>query len=190
MVINLFINIIKFTINISEIVINTNKQNDKVYGFPTDFKLRVYSDGEWKNVIERTDFCTTLEEISFTFEAEEAERVELFATGLSENENIEKAREEILRQLDEIKNGNITDEELEHARMAVQNSYNSIGDSAHGVAGWYIDHIIKNDIETPAQALEKYLAVSKERIIEAAKSMVLDTVYVLTSLEDDGKEQD
>ena len=74
---------------ISEIVINTNKQNDKVYGFPTDFKLRVYSDGEWKNVIERTDFCTTLEEISFTFEAEEAERVELFATGLSETETAE-----------------------------------------------------------------------------------------------------
>ena len=107
-----------------------------------------------------------------------------------ENENIEKARAEILHQLDEIKNGNITDEELEHARMAVQNSYNSIGDSAQGVAGWYIDHIIKDNIETPAKALEKYLAVSKERIIEAAKSMVLDTVYVLTSLEDDGKEQD
>lgn len=107
-----------------------------------------------------------------------------------ENENIEKARAEILHQLDEIKNGNITDEELEHARMAVQNSYNSIGDSAHGVAVWYIDHIIKEDIETPAQALERYLAVSKERIIEAAKSMVLDTVYVLTSLEDNGKEQD
>ena len=71
---------------ISEIAICANKQNGQVLGFPTDFRLRVYNDGVWKEVVERTDFQTSLDVVDFTFEAIEAERIELFATGLGETE--------------------------------------------------------------------------------------------------------
>ncbi len=98
-----------------------------------------------------------------------------------ENDTIEKAKAEIIHQLDEIKNGNFTDEELSFAELSVMNSYKSIGDSVRGVSGWYTDHIIKDNIETPEEALKRYIGVSRERIIDAAKSMVLDSVYILTS---------
>lgn len=98
-----------------------------------------------------------------------------------ENANIEKAREEIIRQLDEIKNGNFTDEDITFAEMSVKNSYKSVNDSASGVLGWYFNRIIIDDIITPEEAVEKYIGISRERIIAAAKSLVLDTVYILTS---------
>ena len=69
---------------ISEITIGTNKKDGVVYGFPTDFRLRVYHDGTWTDVVERTGFTTSLDQLTFTFEALNAERVELLATGLSE----------------------------------------------------------------------------------------------------------
>lgn len=40
-----------------------------------------------------------------------------------ENENIEKAKTEILRQIEEMQNGNITEEELNYAKLSMINSY-------------------------------------------------------------------
>ena len=100
-----------------------------------------------------------------------------------ENENIEKTKEAVIDQLEEIKNGNFTDEDINFAEMAIKNDLKSVADSAGNVSNWYFDCIRKNDIVTPEEKLERYLGVSKERIIAAAKSMVLDSVYVLTGNE-------
>ena len=67
--------------------------------------------------------------------------------------------------------------------MAIKNDFKSVADSAGNVSNWYFDCIRKNDIVTPEEKLGRYLGVSKERIIAAAKSMVLDSVYVLTGNE-------
>ena len=100
-----------------------------------------------------------------------------------ENENIEKTKNAVVEQLEEIKNGNFTDEDINFAEMAIKNDFKSVADSAGNVSNWYFDCIRKNDIVTPEEKLERYLGVSKERIIAAAKSMVLDSVYVLTGNE-------
>lgn len=71
---------------INEITIGTNKKDGAVYGFPTDFRLRVYNAGTWTDVVERRSIATSLDQLTFTFEALDAERVELLATGLSETE--------------------------------------------------------------------------------------------------------
>ena len=176
----------RLSVNQSKMVLGFKSHSDdmaaivmlqKIYGGTTTSKL-------FMNVREKMSLCYYC-----AASYNDVKGLMLVDCGV-ENDNIEKARAEIIRQLEEIKNGNITDEELCHARMAVQNSYNSIGDSAKGVAGWYIDHIIKENIDTPSEALNRYLEADRDRIIEAAKSMVLDTVYVLTSLNDDGKEQE
>ena len=100
-----------------------------------------------------------------------------------ENENIEKTKEAVIDQLEEIKNGNFTNEDINFAEMAIKNDFKSVADSAGNVSNWYFDCIRKNDIVTPEEKLGRYLGVSKERIIAAAKSMVLDSVYVLTGNE-------
>ena len=101
-----------------------------------------------------------------------------------ENENIEKTKTAVIDQLEEMKNGNFTDEDIGFAEMNIKNAYMGVADSAFGVSSWYADRILKNDIVTPEQALSRYLGVSKERIIAAAKSVVLDSVYVLTGIEE------
>ena len=101
-----------------------------------------------------------------------------------ENENIEKTKNAVVEQLEEIKNGNFTDDDINFAEMAIKNDFKSVADSAGNVSSWYFDCIRKNDIVTPEEKLERYIGVSKERIIAAAKSMMLDSVYVLTGNEE------
>jgi len=100
-----------------------------------------------------------------------------------EKANIEKAETEIIRQLDEIKNGNITDEELQSALLALENSYSSFGDTPGSYVSWYFDCICKNRYITPIEHMEELFAVTKERIVEAAKTVKLDSTYRMLNKE-------
>lgn len=102
-----------------------------------------------------------------------------------EHENIEKAKAEILRQLDCIKAGDFTDEELEHARLSMVNSFRSVGDSAGAVEGWYLAQLLYGTGNSPEAEAERIAAVDREAVIAAAAEMELDTVYLLTA---EGKE--
>lgn len=104
-----------------------------------------------------------------------------------ETENMEKARAEIINQLDLIKNGDFTDGELAHARLSLQNDLKTVNDKLSGISLWYFVRIYQRDAVTPEQMAERYLAVTRERIIEAANSLSLDAVYILTE-KDGGNE--
>lgn len=100
-----------------------------------------------------------------------------------ERGNIGKAKEEILRQLDEIRNGNITDEEYESALLSLDNALTQIGDTPSSYSGWYFERFCDGKIITPGEQLEIYQNVTKERIIEAARSLSLDSVYLMLNKE-------
>ncbi len=101
-----------------------------------------------------------------------------------EFENIEKAREAILDQLETMKRGDFTDEDIDNAVNSLKNDYNAVEDNTSSLARWYFGQIIKNDVITPAEAVQRYTDISRERIIKAARSIKLDTVYVLTGMEE------
>lgn len=98
-----------------------------------------------------------------------------------EKQNIEKAKAEILNQLDQIRMGNITDEELTSTRLSLANSFRTIGDYLSGLENFYISQVFDDKRLTPEQFVDEINAVTKEQIIDAAKSVSLDTVYTLTS---------
>lgn len=100
-----------------------------------------------------------------------------------EKDNIEKATAEIMAQLEEMRNGNISDEELQSAVLALENSYTSVGDTVGSYISWYFDCFCKNEYITPAEQLEKLFAVTKERIIEAAKNLKFDSAYHMLNKE-------
>lgn len=104
-----------------------------------------------------------------------------------DNDNIEKAEAECKKQLEGVVNGNFTDEDIEKVKRSIINSYRAINDSAGGIANWYFHRILKNDIVTPEEVIERFNEVTREQIIEAAASMKLDTVYILTSPEKEEK---
>lgn len=100
-----------------------------------------------------------------------------------EKSNIEKAEAEIMSQLEEIKNGNISDEELQSALLTLENSYSSFGDTPGSYVSWYFDCICKNQYITPSEHMERLFAVTKERIVEAAKTVRLDSTYRMLNKE-------
>lgn len=169
----------RLTVNQSKLVLGFKSHSDddaalvllqKIFGGTTSSKL-------FRNVREKMSLCYYC-----SASRNDLKGIMLVNSGV-ENENIEKTKEAVIDQLEEIKNGNFTNEDINFAEMAIKNDFKSVADSAGNVSNWYFDCIRKNDIVTPEEKLGRYLGVSKERIIAAAKSMVLDSVYVLTGNE-------
>lgn len=96
-----------------------------------------------------------------------------------DNENIVKAQNEILNQLEDIKNGNFSDEDMANSYKSIVNSIGMGEDYAGSLSYTYLKRILKNDITDSSQECQKYKSVTKQRIMEAAKSLSLDTVYVM-----------
>ncbi len=103
----------------------------------------------------------------------------LFVESGVETENIEKAKSAILKEIDDVKNGIFSDEELMFAKLALINAYKSVTDSLGSSEGWYLKQILSEKTRTPEEVVRSISEVSKERIIEVSKKIQLDTVFVL-----------
>lgn len=86
-------------------------------------------------------------------------------------------RQEILRQLDAICQGDITPEELEGAKQWLQSGLRSTHDSPGAIEGYYSNACINGFDMTVARHQEAIAAVTAEQVAEAAKTLTLDTVY-------------
>ena len=96
-----------------------------------------------------------------------------------ERSNIGRAREEILRQLDEIRNGNITDAEIENSLMALDNAVLQVGDTPSSYISWFFDCFCDGEFMTPGEHFRRFSEVTKERITEAARSLKPDSIYLM-----------
>ncbi len=100
-----------------------------------------------------------------------------------EFENYQRAVDEILAQLDALKNGDWEDWELEGARSALRNSFRSIEDSAGAMEDFTIGQIATGGEETLPGLLSAIEEVTPERIREAACAVKPDTIYFLKGKE-------
>jgi len=91
----------------------------------------------------------------------------------------DKAKDEILRQLEAIRRGEISEEEMEATRQALKSGYKELEDSPASLENWYFNRILAGLDTTPEQSLEKLLAVDVNQVVEEAKKIALDTVYFL-----------
>ena len=96
-----------------------------------------------------------------------------------EIENYEKALKIIQEQLEEMKKGNITEEEFTSAKQLITSSVNLIPESQEDMISYYFDQKIFEDnldITDYKKALEE---VAKEQVIEVAQKVSIDTIYFL-----------
>lgn len=93
-----------------------------------------------------------------------------------ESENAEKAENEILNQLNELKKGNFTDEELNFAISSIKDSLACLNDSEASLDGWYAMRPFGEPI-SPEEYISIIEKVTKDDIIKAAGLYRLDTVY-------------
>ncbi|MCL2014045.1 MAG: insulinase family protein [Oscillospiraceae bacterium] len=96
-----------------------------------------------------------------------------------EEDNIQKAKDEILAQLKALQGGEFSDDELKHAAMSAVNSLKTVGDSPAGLELWYLGQICYGLDSTPEEEAKVLSAVTREEVLSAAASVSLDTVYVL-----------
>lgn len=96
-----------------------------------------------------------------------------------ERENIEKAKAEILAQLEAMCKGDFTDEDIANALLSLENSHAQVGDIPSSYEGWYFERFCDGTENTPEQQFNCFKEVTKERIIEAARSVKLDSVYIM-----------
>jgi len=104
-----------------------------------------------------------------------------------EVDNIQKAKEAILQQVEDIKAGNFSNEHIENSIKYLSNALNSIGDTQSSYVSWYFNNILLGEDRTIANEYKNYSSVTKDGIIQSAKALKLDTIFVLKP---SGKEVD
>ena len=100
-----------------------------------------------------------------------------------ETQNAEKARMEILRQLDVMKAGEFSDEELAAAKLAKGDMARSAADTPADTESWYASQVFDPHPISPGEAADAIGGVSREQVVTAARGVNLDTVYYLSPKE-------
>ena len=106
-----------------------------------------------------------------------------------ETENAEKAETEILRQLDEMKAGGVTAEDLAKSQRSMEDFFLSVFDTPEELDGWLFSQVADDDFQTPEDLVAEMKNVTVEQVVEMANNISLDTVFLLkgTGTADDGE---
>lgn len=110
----------------------------------------------------------------------------LISSGV-EKSNLEKAKTAIEEQLDELRKGNFTDEDMAKSKLSIATVLKACNDCMDSISTWISGCIYDDDYTMPEEKILHFEAITREQVISAAKSLKLDTVYSLTSKEDEAK---
>lgn len=94
-------------------------------------------------------------------------------------ENKDTALNEITNQLEKMRNGEFTQEEMDASVKGITDVINSVYDSPDTLDSWLLSQIKKKELTTPDKTIEKIKAVTPEQVQKAAQGVRLDTVYFL-----------
>ncbi len=103
----------------------------------------------------------------------------MFVLSGIESENRDKSLEAILHELNEIKKGNISEDELSAAKLSVINSYKTLDDNPAALSAWYLARIICSNFAQPYEVAERIQNTTAEEVAAVANKVQLDTVYFL-----------
>ncbi len=101
-----------------------------------------------------------------------------------EAKNAERTVQEVLKQLDAIRHGNFSQEELDAARRTLIQRFAGLEDTAADRESWYIGQTLYDRYITPDEAGKLLAAVTKEDVCRAAHLVHFDTTYLLKPVEE------
>lgn len=101
-----------------------------------------------------------------------------------ENVNEEKAKSEISNQLSQVAQGNFSDDDFSASIKSQCDARISFNDTPESLCLWYSGQILQEKPETPEESAAAIKAVERSQAIRAAKTIMLDTVYMLKSSEE------
>lgn len=86
-------------------------------------------------------------------------------------------------ELEEMKKGNFTEEDMEISKKSLKSSTKSIKDSLFLISEFFFSQILSEDNRSLDDILKDIDAVTKEDIINAISKVVLDTIYFMKNAE-------
>lgn len=129
------------------------------------------------NVRERLSLCY------YASSALEKQKGLMIVSSGIEFQNYETAKREILAQLEDVKAGKITDDELEGARRILINQYRSIEDEQGRMEEYWLGQAAAGTEDAPGTLAVRLETVTGEQIAQVARKLELDTVYFLKGKE-------
>lgn len=129
------------------------------------------------NVRERLSLCY------YASSALEKQKGLMIVSSGIEFQNYETAKREILAQLEDVKAGKITDDELEGARCILINQYRSIEDEQGRMEEYWLGQAAAGTEDAPGTLAARLETVTGEQIAQVARKLELDTVYFLKGKE-------
>ena len=103
----------------------------------------------------------------------------IFVQSGIEEENYEKALNEILNQLDIMKKGEFSDEDFNSSITALCDAFRGVGDSPVSVCAFYNSQVFDKELVSGLEFAEKIRAVTRKQVVECANRVTVDSVYLL-----------
>lgn len=98
-----------------------------------------------------------------------------------EDVNEEKAKNEIINQLRLTANGEFTDEDFSSSIKSLTDSILGNSDTPEEITAWYASQILRDEMKEPEEYAAEIKNVDKSEVVRAAKTIMLDTVFMLKS---------
>ena len=96
-----------------------------------------------------------------------------------EVKNYNKALQIIRKQLEEVKEGKFTDEELENSKKGIISAIKGIEDEQDTEITYYFGQELSGNEVSTSEYIESINRVTKEEVIDVANSVNINTIYFL-----------
>ncbi len=90
------------------------------------------------------------------------------------------AKDAMIKEFNDIKNGIFTDEELSNTKKSLITSCKAVTDSVGGLESWYFSQQITGRNKTPEDEIKTLESITREDVIEIANFFDLSLIYSLT----------
>lgn len=111
----------------------------------------------------------------------------MFVQSGIESYNEEKVEAAVLSQLEDVKNGNFDDSDIDSSVKALEDSFKSVSDSPEALDTWFMSQCVSGDYKYPEEFIDEFKKVSREDVINAARDITLDTVFMLEGSAEGGE---
>ncbi|MEH7107003.1 MULTISPECIES: EF-P 5-aminopentanol modification-associated protein YfmF [Bacillaceae] len=165
--------------------LNIGYKTNIVYGDPDYFALQVFN-GIFGGFSHSKLFINVREKASLAYYA--ASRLEshkglLMVMSGIDMKNYDKAVGIIHEQMDAMKNGSFTDEELDQTKAVIQNQILETIDTSRGLLEILYHNVVATSDIKLSTWLDEMQKVTRQEIIDVANKIELDTIYFLTGME-------
>lgn len=165
--------------------LNIGFRTNVVYGDKDYFALQVLN-GIYGGFSHSKLFINVREKASLAYYA--ASRLEshkglmMVMSGIDHN-NYDQAVGIIKEQMDAMKKGDFTDQELEQTKAVIKNQLLETVDTARGMVEVFYHNVVSRQSISLDDWLANMEKVTKEEIVKVAEKIQLDTIYFLTGME-------